>query len=141
MVGEKRRMGWTIRRGGVCRRLGAGMAWFTLGRVFIVAAVGYTAAVLQPLPGSVPLNVGFALILSGLVLAFEGERRSGLEAAPSRARRLLALSGPEGGFTDDEVAAAAAAGAFVVGLGPRLLRAETAAVVLAALAQHRWGDG
>lgn len=75
-----------------------------------------------------------------LVLAFEGEHRHSLEATPPRARRLLALSGPEGGFTDDEVAAATAAGAWVVGLGPRLLRAETAAVVLAALAQHRWGD-
>lgn len=41
--------------------------------------------------------------------------------------------GPEGGFTDDEVALAVDAGWRVVGLGPRVLRVETAAVALAAL--------
>jgi 16S rRNA (uracil1498-N3)-methyltransferase len=40
--------------------------------------------------------------------------------------------GPEGGFTDDEVAAAACAGWQSVDLGPRLLRVETAAIMLAA---------
>ncbi len=40
--------------------------------------------------------------------------------------------GPEGGFTDAEVEGARAAGWRVVGLGPRILRVETAALVLAA---------
>jgi 16S rRNA (uracil1498-N3)-methyltransferase len=40
--------------------------------------------------------------------------------------------GPEGGFTDAEVAAATAAGWQAVDLGPRILRVETAAVALAA---------
>jgi 16S rRNA (uracil1498-N3)-methyltransferase len=40
--------------------------------------------------------------------------------------------GPEGGFTDEEVSAARAAGWGVVDLGPRILRIETAALVLAA---------
>lgn len=42
------------------------------------------------------------------------------------------LIGPEGDFTDDEAAAAAAAGFEVVHLGPSRLRTETAAVVSAA---------
>ena len=41
--------------------------------------------------------------------------------------------GPEGGFTDEEVAAACAAGGELVSLGPRILRIETAAVALASL--------
>jgi 16S rRNA (uracil1498-N3)-methyltransferase len=41
--------------------------------------------------------------------------------------------GPEGGFTDDEIAAAVAAGWQIVDLGPRILRLETAAVALAAV--------
>jgi 16S rRNA (uracil1498-N3)-methyltransferase len=41
--------------------------------------------------------------------------------------------GPEGGFTDDEIAAAVAAGWQIVDLGPRILRAETAAVALVAV--------
>jgi 16S rRNA (uracil1498-N3)-methyltransferase len=42
--------------------------------------------------------------------------------------------GPEGGFTEAEVEQARAAGWRVVGLGPRVLRVETAALVLAAWA-------
>ena len=44
------------------------------------------------------------------------------------------LVGPEGGFTDEEVAAAVAAGWRKVDLGPRILRIETAATALAAWA-------
>ena len=40
--------------------------------------------------------------------------------------------GPEGGFTDEEVALAIAQGWQAVDLGPRTLRVETAAVALAA---------
>lgn len=53
-------------------------------------------------------------------------------AAHAEAPRITALVGPEGGFTDDEVAAARQAGAHVVSLGPRRLRAETAAITVAA---------
>ena len=49
---------------------------------------------------------------------------------------LLAV-GPEGGFSTEEVALAVAAGWRAVDLGPRILRVETAALVLAAIvAQH-----
>jgi 16S rRNA (uracil1498-N3)-methyltransferase len=41
--------------------------------------------------------------------------------------------GPEGGFADEEVALAAAAGWHAVDLGPRILRVETAALFLAAV--------
>jgi 16S rRNA (uracil1498-N3)-methyltransferase len=40
--------------------------------------------------------------------------------------------GPEGGLTDNETAAAVAAGWELIGLGPRILRIETAAVALVA---------
>jgi len=47
----------------------------------------------------------------------------------------LILIGPEGGFTDDERALVrAASGAVAISLGPRILRAETAA--LAALTAY-----
>ncbi len=42
--------------------------------------------------------------------------------------------GPEGGFTQEEVGQARAAGWTLVSLGPRILRVETAALVLATLA-------
>ena len=61
------------------------MAWFALGRVVIIAAVAYTAAVLQPLPWGMPINVAFALVLAGLVVAFEGQlRHTAADAHPRR---------------------------------------------------------
>lgn len=45
--------------------------------------------------------------------------------------------GPEGGFTDDEAAAAASSGWRLVSLGPRILRTETAAVAAASIAVFR----
>jgi len=39
--------------------------------------------------------------------------------------------GPEGGFTDEELAAARAAGWDLIDLGPRILRVETAAIAMA----------
>lgn len=65
------------------------------------------------------------------------------EVAPALAERpnaVVLFVGPEGGFTEEEVALAASRGVHIVHLGPRVLRAETAAITLAALALHQWGD-
>lgn len=43
---------------------------------------------------------------------------------------LLCITGPEGGFTAEEVERARGAGCLEVGVGPRILRAETAAIAL-----------
>lgn len=53
-------------------------------------------------------------------------------AGLSAAAAVLALIGPEGGFTAEEATAATAAGAVRAGLGPHVLRVETAAVAIAA---------
>jgi len=53
-------------------------------------------------------------------------------------KRILVAIGPEGGMTDSEVSMAIDAGWMAVDLGPRILRIETAAVALAALAALRW---
>ncbi|MDI6798035.1 MAG: RsmE family RNA methyltransferase, partial [Desulfatibacillaceae bacterium] len=57
-----------------------------------------------------------------------------------RTGKILALIGPEGGFTDDEAAALAAQGFVLAGLGPRILRADTAAVAGIVLLQSLFGD-
>jgi 16S rRNA (uracil1498-N3)-methyltransferase len=46
---------------------------------------------------------------------------------------VVVAVGPEGGFTDAEVASARAVGWRTVGLGPRILRVETAAIAVASL--------
>jgi 16S rRNA (uracil1498-N3)-methyltransferase len=53
---------------------------------------------------------------------------------------LTALVGSEGGWTDEEIASARDAGWIIVTLGGRILRAETAAIAVAALLQHLYGD-
>ncbi len=49
------------------------------------------------------------------------------------ANRVLALIGPEGGWADDEIVEAIAAGVRPVSLGPNILRIETAAIALGAI--------
>lgn len=61
------------------------------------------------------------------------------EAAPAVHSAALLL-GPEGGLDEAEVAVAERAGFAVASLGPRILRAETAALAACALVQHRLGD-
>ncbi len=53
---------------------------------------------------------------------------------------LVAAVGPEGGWTAEEIAAAVAKGFAPVGLGPRTLRTETAALAAASVLQWLWGD-
>ncbi|WP_439106453.1 16S rRNA (uracil(1498)-N(3))-methyltransferase [Congregibacter sp.] len=59
---------------------------------------------------------------------------------PEESASVTMLVGPEGGFSDDEVSAAANAGFIPFVLGPRILRTETAPIAGLALAQARWGD-
>ena len=66
----------------------------------------------------------------------------GGEGFPERsdAKKITALVGPEGGWEDSEIEAARQAGFSIVTLGGRILRAETAAISIAAIFQHRFGD-
>jgi 16S rRNA (uracil1498-N3)-methyltransferase len=74
---------------------------------------------------------------------WEGERRSlgevirDVAPAPSAAEVLV---GPEGGLAPDEVDAARALGFVTVGLGPRILRCETAGPAVVAILQFQFGD-
>lgn len=56
------------------------------------------------------------------------------------ANAITALVGSEGGWSDEELAAARAEGWNLVTLGGRTLRAETAAIAVTALLQHIFGD-
>ncbi len=73
---------------------------------------------------------------------YEGEREKTLGAWLSERHdaAFTALIGPEGGFSPDEAEAAGRAGVSPVTLGPRILRAETAAVATLAILQHVKGD-
>jgi 16S rRNA (uracil1498-N3)-methyltransferase len=53
---------------------------------------------------------------------------------------VFALIGPEGGFTQKEIEAAKDHGFVTAGLGPRILRAETATLAASVLLQYLFGD-
>jgi 16S rRNA (uracil1498-N3)-methyltransferase len=74
------------------------------------------------------------------LLVFHGDGAASLAALAPAPGGWIAIVGPEGGLTAEEVAACEAAGARRVSLGPRILRAETAAIVAVALLQARFGD-
>jgi 16S rRNA (uracil1498-N3)-methyltransferase len=61
-------------------------------------------------------------------------------AGVGRPAALLLFVGPAGGFAPAEAERLRAAGYVAASLGPRILRAETAAVAAVALAQALWGD-
>ncbi|HET7707902.1 MAG TPA: 16S rRNA (uracil(1498)-N(3))-methyltransferase [Sphingomicrobium sp.] len=93
------------------------------------------------LPGiaePIPLK---ALLTEGRMLYFADETGGEPAATAFKPGQATILTGPEGGFTDTERAAIrAAANAVPVSLGPRILRAETAALAALALYMAIAGD-
>ena len=66
--------------------------------------------------------------------------RDALQEA-QRTRTVSIFIGPEGGFSDDELQAADKMGLLLVNMGPRVLRAETAAVAALAGVMYELDDG
>lgn len=54
--------------------------------------------------------------------------------------RVFVMVGPEGGFEEHEIAAARTSGFYTLGMGPRILRAETAALAACTMVQLVLGD-
>jgi 16S rRNA (uracil1498-N3)-methyltransferase len=81
---------------------------------------------------------------AGLKLFFwekEGEQTlKRVHEREARAESVSLVIGPEGGFTVEEAAMARDRGYTMVHLGPRILRAETAALTALSLVQYLWGD-
>lgn len=59
---------------------------------------------------------------------------------PVTGARIILILGPEGGFDPKELQLAKDSGFTAAGLGPRTLRAETAALVACSLLQYIFGD-
>jgi 16S rRNA (uracil1498-N3)-methyltransferase len=97
-----------------------------------IRPVASLAACLEALPESA---VKLALD-TGADAAFMPDGAPG----PAPGTEVCLLVGPEGGFSETDLAHIDAAGFAALRLGPRTLRAETAAIVASALLQHLWGD-
>lgn len=96
-----------------------------------------------PVAAPMPFAAACAALTGPALIPWEGERARPLSAAVRDLGPVATLGlfiGPEGGFADGEIAVAAAAGIAPVTLGPRILRAETAAAVAMALALAALGE-
>jgi 16S rRNA (uracil1498-N3)-methyltransferase len=65
---------------------------------------------------------------------------SALERRHTPTSRVTLVIGPEGGLASEEVDLAVAARTVVAGLGPRILRTETAGLTAVAILQYLYGD-
>jgi 16S rRNA (uracil1498-N3)-methyltransferase len=76
------------------------------------------------------------------LMLWEGARQVGLkQLLPAEPPQQIVIAiGPEGGFAPEEVEAARQAGFVTAGLGPRILRTETAALVTLAILGYVLGD-
>ena|SRR5688572_1645036 len=81
-----------------------------------------------------------ALPATGDRLALEPSVPQSLGEHASPKGALIVAVGPEGGFGATDWRRLEAAQFARVGLGPRVLRAETAAFAVCAIAQSQWGD-
>lgn len=102
----------------------------------------------QPLLPHLSRPVSFPALLqkvcrySHILLCYEKEavqKIGDIPLPPPSEKAILLITGPEGGFSDQEITSSLEHGCSTVSLGPLILRAETAALASVAIVQHRLG--
>ena len=76
--------------------------------------------------------------IAGIRFVFEADEEP--DGAPDSVRQATIVIGPEGGLSEREIALAREAGCTFQRLGPRRLRAETAAISAVSIIAARFGD-
>jgi 16S rRNA (uracil1498-N3)-methyltransferase len=113
-------------------------------RVAVAAAKQCQRAVVPTISGVMPFAEVWAAPRPVLVLACVEPRAAGLQTdatwlTRARPASVLLLVGPEGGWSEAEVAQIAAHGGHAVSLGPRTLRAEAVPAVALTTMWTTWG--
>ncbi|WP_372677683.1 16S rRNA (uracil(1498)-N(3))-methyltransferase [Desulfosarcina sp.] len=62
------------------------------------------------------------------------------KTAPQQPKKITVAVGPEGGFDPGEIQRVREHGFLTAGMGPRILRAETATLAACTMVQYRFGD-
>ena len=73
-------------------------------------------------------------------LLFFSERDGGNLDLTEKPASIFAFLGPEGGWDDSEIELARKSGAEVITLHGRIMKADTAAIAISAILQHKFGD-
>jgi len=85
----------------------------------------------------VPASFAAVVARPGTKIVFDADTHP---APPEVAGEVILLVGPEGGWSEEELRVARESGCAFQRLGPRRLRAETAAIVAATVISSRFGD-
>ncbi|MGA7732252.1 MAG: RsmE family RNA methyltransferase [Chloroflexia bacterium] len=114
-------------------------------RIIQEAAEQSGRAIIPPLAPALTLDDAFKSQAGRLAIIPALGSQTPLKTAlhTARAKEATPISifiGPEGGFTPGELSAAKAAGVLPITLGPRTLRAETAAVATLTMALYELGE-
>jgi 16S rRNA (uracil1498-N3)-methyltransferase len=109
-------------------------------KIALEAAKQSGRARLMEIPGTFELRPFLDRFKGSGDLILFSERAGDKFTSVKPAKKITALIGPEGGWEDSEIEAAKKYGCTIVTLGGRILRAETAAISIAAILQHRFGD-
>ena len=116
-------------------------------RIIREAAEQSERSVLPELGEPVSLDEALDLAPHPKILAWEQESNlstksafDGLRESWADGRKLSEFVGPVGGFDSEEIELARSRGAVTVSLGRRVLRAETAAIVLVTAIMHELGE-
>ena len=105
-------------------------------RVMATKLDGFTEQLATWLKAAPSANTAAPVLRCVLSLAEGSQPLAAVLAGQPAHTAVWFLSGPEGGLSPSEDAAARAAGFVPVTLGPRVLRAETAALAALVLAAH-----
>jgi 16S rRNA (uracil1498-N3)-methyltransferase len=113
-----------------------------LRRIALEAAKQSGRARLPQIDGPLQLGRILEAPASDLRLFFSERGGAGLDfpAPPGITATVTAVIGPEGGWSNEELETAKRSGWNIITLGGRVLRAETAAIAVAAILQHLFGD-
>lgn len=109
-------------------------------KIALEAAKQSGRARLIEIPGIFDLQTVLEGAGAGINFVLFSERGGEGFSAVAPSKNITALIGPEGGWDDSELELARGKDCAIVTLGGRILRAETAAVSIAAILQHRFGD-
>jgi 16S rRNA (uracil1498-N3)-methyltransferase len=113
-----------------------------LRRIALEAAKQSGRARIPQIEGPVKLDRFLVASASDLRLFFSerGGGRLNIPAPPGISATVTAVIGPEGGWSNEEFEIAKRNGWNIITLDGRVLRAETAAIAVAAILQHIFGD-
>lgn len=75
-----------------------------------------------------------------VIFAYEFEKEHSVDKCLPKGKKIALIVGPEGGFQPDEAKRIKDVGAKTVSLGRRILRAETASIILSALILYGLGE-